>query len=225
MKASVPSGQRARGREGAVRQQAPSLHTGAPGGIAEGVRHDDTRTDADLVRAAEHDPDAFAVLFDRYAKHAAGWARSSGVREPDVVDLVAELFAQAWRSRGRFRDPGDGRAAAWLHGIARHLAAHYHRGGRNETRARRRLGFTTVADAPELETAPARLDAERDASQLEAALGGLPPRQACAVRLRVVDGLEYPEIASRLSCTPTAARKQVSLGLRALRNHLDPEAT
>jgi RNA polymerase sigma-70 factor (ECF subfamily) len=163
------------------------------------VERDWTRTDADLIRAADHDADAFAELYDRYVRQAVAWARHGGVQESDVVDVVAELFAQAWRSRRRFRDPGDGGAGAWLRGIARHLIARYHRRGRADDSARRRL------------------------AELELAVDGLPPAQATAVRLRVVDELPYDEIASRLACTPVTARKHVSLGLRALRNTLDPE--
>jgi RNA polymerase sigma-70 factor (ECF subfamily) len=120
-----------------------------------------TPTDAELLRAARRDADAFAELYDRYARRAVGWARRGGVAEPDVVDLAAELFAEAWRSRRRFRDPGDG-----------------------------------------------------SASELELAVAGLPPAQATAVRLRIVDELPYDEIASRLSCTPVTARKRAGGGWR-----------
>jgi RNA polymerase sigma-70 factor (ECF subfamily) len=184
-----------------------------------------TRTDAELLRAADRDADAFAALYDRYARRAVSWARRGGVPDADVVDLVAELFAQAWRSRRRFRDPGDGDAGGWLHGIARNLIARYHRRGRNETAARRRLGLDRDTGTAELERAAARLDAARGAPAVEAALAALPAGQARAVRLRVVEGLEYAEIAARLSCTPVTARKQVSLGLNALRTTLDLEAT
>jgi DNA-directed RNA polymerase specialized sigma24 family protein len=129
-----------------------------------------TRTDAELIRAAEHDADAFAELYDRYARDAVAWVRRGGVQDPDVVDVVAELFAQAWRSRRRFRDPGDGSAGAWLYGICRHLIARHRRRGRADDSARRRLG----------------MDVDH---------GG----------------------------TPVTARKHVSLGLRALRQTLDPE--
>jgi DNA-directed RNA polymerase specialized sigma24 family protein len=42
-----------------------------------------------------------------------------------------------------------------------------------------------------------------------------------AVRLRIVDGLDYPEIALQLRCTETTARKWVSLGLRGLRTRME----
>ncbi|HWM10549.1 MAG TPA: sigma-70 family RNA polymerase sigma factor [Solirubrobacteraceae bacterium] len=176
-----------------------------------------TPTDAELLRTARRDADAFAELYDRYAQRAVGWARRGGVAEADVVDLAAELFAEAWRSRRRFRDPGDGSAAAWLHGIARHLIARYHRRARVDDSARRRLGMSLDYAVEQV------VQLDGDGGELELAVAGLPPAQATAVRLRIVDELPYDEIASRLSCTPVTARKHVSLGLRALRNTLDPE--
>jgi RNA polymerase sigma factor (sigma-70 family) len=178
-----------------------------------------SRTDADLLDAASRDPDAFVALYDRYARAAARWAIRAGIPEPDAVDVVAELFAQAWRSRRRFRDPGDGSAGAWLYAICRHITAHYHRRGRVQVAARRRLGLDI--EAPPADPAEA-LD---DRRQLEDALAVLPPAQAAAVRLRVIDELDYAEIGDRLSCTPVTARKHVSLGLRQLRGVLDREAS
>jgi RNA polymerase sigma factor (sigma-70 family) len=182
-----------------------------------------TRTDAELIRAADHDADAFAELYDRYARDAVTWARRGGVPEPDVVDVVAELFAQAWRSRRRFRDPGDGGAGAWLHGICRHLIARHRRRGRADASARRRLGMDVDYGGASLEAALERLALLDRREELELAVASLPPAQATAVRLRVVDELPYDEIASRLACTPVTARKHVSLGLQALRHTLDPE--
>lgn len=92
-----------------------------------------------------------------------------GIPERDVLDVVAELFAQAWRSRRRFRDPGDGNAGAWLYAISRHIAAHYHRRGRVDDAARRRLDLTF--DPPPNDPADA-LDAQL---RLETALAALPP--------------------------------------------------
>src|SRR6266496_4954675 len=90
----------------------------------------DTRTDAELLAATRTEPSAFGTLYDRHAKAVFRWARRAGLTEADALDLVSELFARAWVSRKRFRDPGDGSAAPWLFGIARNLAAAHRRSGR-----------------------------------------------------------------------------------------------
>jgi DNA-directed RNA polymerase specialized sigma24 family protein len=96
------------------------------------------RTDAQLVLQAS-DPDAFAELYRRHASSVYDWCR----RRLDwaAADLTAETFAQAWLSRGRFRDERDGSALPWLLGIARNMLRESARRDRIETRAREKLGL------------------------------------------------------------------------------------
>jgi RNA polymerase sigma factor (sigma-70 family) len=183
------------------------------------------QTDAELLNAARHDPEAFAVFYDRYARAVTGWARRGGIPESDVLDLVGELFAQAWQSRRRYRDPGSGSAGPWLHGIARHLIARYHRRNTIEDRARKKLGMMTAVAADPLELVDERLDELRRRPELANAISRLPPSQAQAVRLRVLDEHDYAEIARCLACTPATARKHVSLALQSLRSILNAETT
>ena len=55
---------------------------------------------------------------------------------------------------------------------------------------------------------------------LDEALDDLPEGQGDAIRLRVVDELEYDDVARRLGTTPAAARVRVHRGLTALRHRL-----
>ncbi|MFN8232387.1 MAG: sigma-70 family RNA polymerase sigma factor [Actinomycetota bacterium] len=48
------------------------------------------------------------------------------------------------------------------------------------------------------------------------ALEALSTDQREAMRLHVIDGLTYPEVARRLACTEASARQRVSRGLRKL---------
>jgi DNA-directed RNA polymerase specialized sigma24 family protein len=67
-----------------------------------------------------------------------------------------------------------------------------------------------------------RLDATASRPALVAAMDELPPTHRQAVQMRVVDELDYPDLALRLNCTETTARKWVSLVLRLLRERLEP---
>jgi RNA polymerase sigma factor (sigma-70 family) len=180
-----------------------------------------TRTDADLIAAAATHPRAFGELYDRHAAGLYRWARRAGLTESDALDLVSELFARAWVSRRRFRDPGDGSAGPWLFGIARNLVASHRRSGRIEENARRRLRLRDAAETDASEAVHERVDATASRPALERALDGLPDTQRDAVRMRVVDGLDYPEIAMQLSCSETTARQWVSRGLRVLRTRME----
>lgn len=162
----------------------------------------------------------FGQLFDRHAADLQRWFVSCGARPQDAADLVAELFAQAWLCRHRYRDPGDGNARPWLFGIAKNLHRTYRRKQRVETASRRQLGMpTTIADPAE--GAATRLDARARRSLLEDAMGTLPPLQREAVRLHVIEELPYRAIASALSCKEATARKRVSKGLQALRIQME----
>jgi DNA-directed RNA polymerase specialized sigma24 family protein len=55
-------------------------------------------------------------------------------------------------------------------------------------------------------------------------LARLSPEQRNALRMRVVEELEYPEVARRLQASEEAARARVSRGLRQLAAELDQSA-
>jgi RNA polymerase sigma-70 factor, ECF subfamily len=171
------------------------------------------RSDEDLLRAARRDAGAFAVLYDRHAPALARWLERRS--NPDVAqELLAETFAQAWIARRRYK-AGRGPVRAWLFGIAQHLLFGYYRRLDVEDRARRRLGVSLEAYV--VEDADERLDAAALGPELSRALDALPPATSRAVLLRVVEQLDYAEIAARLGCSSQAARLKVSRGLRALR--------
>ena len=132
-----------------------------------------------------------------------------------AFDLTAETFAQAWIMRRRFRDEAAGSAAPWLFGIARNVLLMSVRRGRLERRAVERLGVAERLDDP-YEPSTAAPD-DRWAEGADELLEALPASQREAVRLRVVDQLEYEEVALALGTSPAAARVRVHRGLAALR--------
>jgi RNA polymerase sigma-70 factor (ECF subfamily) len=168
-------------------------------------------TDADLLAAARTDASAFRAFYERYAEPIHGY-HVRRTREPDAAyDLTAETFARAWLARGRFRDRRGGSAAPWLFAIARNVLVDSVRRRRLERSACERLGILVEAPSEPEET---WLDG------LDGTLDDLPPGQAEAVRLRVVDELEYDQVARKLGTTEAAARVRVHRGLSALRHRL-----
>jgi RNA polymerase sigma-70 factor (ECF subfamily) len=170
-------------------------------------------SDAALLAAA--DPDAFRELYERYVERVFGYfVRRTGDHDASF-DLTAEAFAQAWIMRRRFRDEAAGSAAPWLFGIARNVLLMSVRRGRLEQRAVQRLGVAERLDGP-YDPASAAPE-ERWAEGADELLDALPESQREAVRLRVVDQLEYDEVALALGTSPSAARVRVHRGLAALR--------
>ena len=176
-----------------------------------------TRTDAQLLKAASQDPEAFREFYDRYAIWIRSWFIRHTGSETASLDLTAETFAQAWHASRRFRDEADGSGAPWLFGIARNLLRQYHKHNRIESAARARMGLPVpFADCEDYERVDERSEAGALAPLLRHALRALPPEQRRALELRIVHGLPYDAVAGRLGCSQNAARLRVSRALRAL---------
>ena len=68
----------------------------------------------------------------------------------------------------------------------------------------------------EVHEANARVDAERLAPDLSAALATLPPTQRQALQLRVIEELPYRQVARSLDCSEVAARVRVTRAIDSL---------
>jgi RNA polymerase sigma-70 factor (ECF subfamily) len=175
------------------------------------------RTDADLLAAASKDPLAFREFYDRYAMWVRSWFQRHTGSDAAALDLTAETFAQAWNSARRFKDLADGSGAPWLFGIARNLLRQYHKHNRIESAARERLGMPAAwADCEDYDAVDERMFASSLAPRLLHAVRALPTEQQRALQLRVVQQLDYEEVAGALGCSQNAARLRVSRALRAL---------
>lgn len=181
------------------------------------VTHPVERTDAELLQAAQTDPQAFREFYERYAQWLRAWFARQTSSDAVALDLTAETFAQAWHALRRFRDLAGGSGAPWLFGIARNLLRQYHKHNRIETAARERLGMPrTTAESEEYERAEDRIEAALLGPRLHDAVGALPAEQRRALELRVLEQLSYDEVAGRLGCSQNAARLRVSRALRTL---------
>jgi RNA polymerase sigma factor (sigma-70 family) len=176
-----------------------------------------SRNDAELLRAARQDPDAFREFYDRYAVWIRSWFVRHTGSEPASLDLTAETFAQAWHSSRRFRDLADGSGAPWLFGIARNLLRQYHKHNRIESAARERMGLQAAfAECEDYERVDERSEASALAPLVRHAVRALPVDQRRALELRIVHQLPYEAVAGRLGCSQNAARLRVSRALRAI---------
>jgi RNA polymerase sigma-70 factor (ECF subfamily) len=172
-----------------------------------------------VARPQPLDDQHLAAAYRRDARRLLIWLTRRTYDGQLAVDLVGETYARAWESRRRFRgDPADAEAlAGWTFGIARHVLADALRRGRSERAAMQRLHV----EPPQLAADElARLEELAELGSLRAtlavALEDLSPEQRDAVRLRVVDELDYPAIARRLGISEEAVRARVSRGLRTL---------
>jgi RNA polymerase sigma-70 factor (ECF subfamily) len=142
-------------------------------------------------------------------------------------ELWSECWAAAFAGWPRCRAADAAAEEAWLFAIARHRLADYWRTGAIERRTLERLRWSTPRFAAGEDEELARVaDLDELRTTVAAALQAVPARRRAAVRLRIVDGLSYSDVGSRLGCSEQAARAHVSRGLRALQRAIeltDPE--
>jgi RNA polymerase sigma factor (sigma-70 family) len=193
------------------------VHDGTSEPSGEATHRVTSKKDAELLRAARQDPEAFREFYDRYAVWIHSWFVRHTGSEPARLDMTAETFAQAWHSSRRFRDLAEGSGAPWLFGIARNLLRQYHKHNRIESAARERIGLqVAAAECEDYERVDERSEASALAPLVRHALRALPADQRRALVLRIVHQLPYDAVAGRLGCSQNAARLRVSRALRAL---------
>ena len=180
----------------------------------------DHRSDTELLVDACRDPEAFGEYYTRNVRSMITyfWSRT---RDHDVTsDLVAETFAAALAGVERY-DPAKGNPRQWLYGIANNQLKRLWRSKRVSSNARQRLQLQTPPTATtgweEVEAADARLDADR----LAQALARVSAKSREAVRLRIIEQLDYTAIGHQLRCKPVTARSLVFRGLRHLKEEFD----
>jgi RNA polymerase sigma factor (sigma-70 family) len=176
----------------------------------------DERSDTELLLASRAEPVAFVELYRRHAEELLRYFARRTLDPEAAAELTAETFAEAFASRRNYRDTGvDG--VAWLYGIARHQLGRFFRTGRIDAAARRRIGLPRdELPAEDYERIEELVDLQPIREAMVEALGTLAEEQRDALRLRVIDGLAYPDVARRLGVAEAAARQRVSRGLRRI---------
>lgn len=147
------------------------------------------------------------------------------VPRDEADDVVAEVFAAAWRHRASVPDP----ALPWLYRTAAHHVLHRHRSTARRSRLAGRLGGlggdgSAAAVVDGTDDVVDRLDA---AARVARVLEALPPRDAEILRLSVWEELDAASIAYVLSISPSAVRVRLHRARRRAEQLLavpDPEA-
>ena len=154
-----------------------------------------------VQRAAGGDRTAFGELYERYARviHGVLLAR---VPAADAEDLVQEVFIRAMKKLHALAAPSA--FPGWLIAIARNRAVDYHRANRRECELD--------------ETTPDR--ARDEAGWILNVIRTLPEAYRETLVLRLVEGLNGPEIAERTGLTPGSVRVNLCRGMEMLREKL-----
>ncbi|MFN8559839.1 MAG: RNA polymerase sigma factor [Dehalococcoidia bacterium] len=170
----------------------------------------------DLIRrAVARDADAFAALYELHVSRIYRHVRYR-LPDPDVAeDVTSQVFLRAWQAIDRYR-PQEGRPfLAWLFTISNNLIIDYHRRSKREM-----TGIEAerhVATTPDPEEAAVTADLQQ---HVRAAISRLKPDYQLVLSLRLIEDMEYDDIARIVGKKPGALRVTLFRALQALREDL-----
>lgn len=206
----------------------PPVRTTAAGGAAPAP------ADTDLVaRMAGGDADALGVLYDRHGAACLALARTITGAPDEAEDVVADAFAQLWRTAARY-DAARGTVAAWVVTVTRTRALDHVRARRRRTRAEERAAADALPPGPPraagspfaepfVEPADTVVRGEA-AGRVRRALATLPAPQRDAILLAFFGGLTHTDVAAQLGEPLGTVKTRIRTGLLKLRAALRPLA-
>jgi RNA polymerase sigma-70 factor (ECF subfamily) len=160
------------------------------------------------ARVRAGDPDAFAELFDDFARPVYNHAFRLTGDWAAAEDVVSLTFLEAWRLRGRV-DPDGGSLRPWLLGIATNVVRNLRRAARRHEAALARLP-PDEAIPDFAEEVAGRLDDVAALVAVRAALAALRRPEREVVALCVWAGLGYAEAAEALGVPVGTVRSRLS---------------
>jgi RNA polymerase sigma factor (sigma-70 family) len=178
----------------------------------------DETTDAEIIAASAVDKASFGRLFDRHVDRIYAYVvRRVG---PSLAEeLTAETFARAFADRARFV-PLQESASPWLYGIATNLIHNARRAERRRLAAYERVCARSPASSDDFDRADSRVDADRVAPRLIAALIRMEPGDRDALLLFAWQELTYGEIGVALGIPAGTVASRINRARRRLRASL-----
>src|SRR5262245_5107618 len=144
-------------------------------------------------RALGGQVEAFARLFDRYARLVRAVVWDAGFEWASVQDLTQECFLRAYRQLGQLRNAAHFRF--WLVGIARQVIRE----------ARRRRRHDALPDELSMPASVNAVDADDEIDYVLGLVGRLPEQERTAVRLYFLSERNIADTAQILDMSRSGA--------------------
>lgn len=153
--------------------------------------------DVGLALNAQKDPDAFAILYERYSLGVYRYVFSRVRYVESAEDLTSQIFLEALEHIGQYRPVGP--FAAWLYTIARRRTADYFR----KLRPTQPMEEEMLGDFSD---PLSRLIQDEEIILLQTHLAALSETERELLRLRFAAGLSFADIGALLGKTPAAVK-------------------
>jgi RNA polymerase sigma-70 factor (ECF subfamily) len=179
-----------------------------------------------VALAASGDERALGEIYDRYGGMAFSLACAIVGEHADAEEVVADAFAQVWRSAAGF-DPSRGSVAAWLSTIVRTRALDLVRSRKRRARVLEEAAVVsdegeTLVLAPTTEAADRSAELTETSAIVRRSLADLPASQRRVIELAYFGGLSQSEIAAQLSEPLGTVKTRMRAGMEKLRQALRP---
>jgi RNA polymerase sigma-70 factor, ECF subfamily len=153
---------------------------------------------------AEGNAAARVVLFDRYGRHVRRVLGRVLGHDPELADLLQEVFARAFSGVAQLRD--GAKLKGWLTSVAVFTA-------RGAIRARQRgrwLGFRAPDQLPEAEAVTASPEVLEALRSVYSVLEKLPVDERIAFALRHLDQMELTEVARAATVSLATIKRRLA---------------
>jgi RNA polymerase sigma-70 factor (ECF subfamily) len=180
------------------------------------------------LRDGEDREKSFRALFDRFYWPLFRFFEHRGFSTEECQDLIQETFLRVYRGIEAFR--GESRWEHWLFRIAANTAIKALRHRAAAKRAGQEVPLESedegdlpaaAAGSPGGPAGPLRQLLGRERRDLLVrAIEGLPPQMRRCVRLRVLQDLDYDEIAGILQLSPSTVKVQLFKARKRLQMEL-----
>ena len=181
-----------------------------------------------VALAASGDERALGDLYDRYGGMAYSLACAIVSEHADAEEVVADAFAQIWRSASGF-DSARGSVAAWVATITRTRALDLVRSRKRRARVLEEAAVVTdegetLVLAPTVEAADRGAEQSETSAIVRRSLDELPAAQRRVIELAYFGGFSQSEIAAQLSEPLGTVKTRMRTGLIKLRELLGSQS-
>jgi RNA polymerase sigma-70 factor (ECF subfamily) len=170
-----------------------------------------------LIERAQHDPLAFAALYDQYVDRVYNYIFQRTGNHGDAQDLTARTFLKAFVHLKGYRFRGIP-FAAWLYRIAHNAVANWHR----DAHRHQMVSLDAIVERSREDDRPEDLaQSKEEKDVLLEAVRHLPEERQELLILKFSEGLTNAEIGQVMHRTEGAVKSLYHRTLLALRGELD----